>query len=304
MTRGRPRPGRIRNFGVDGQHSGPILSRQTSHASVRSRFVQRVIASTLPCLLLIVCGCPQPRPAPIFTPMAEAIHLIETNASKVHSALRARGSARGYFLDDRGVRRRYDLEAKLLVRPPDHLRFVMEHALSGDELRVGMNPTKWWMWVRRPREQAIEGRRGDEEPNLAGNIPVHADQLVEALGLNRLANHRFAQRVVDDYQQLLSISEDGERDVIECEYWLDRQPPRLIRRIVFRDREGRITLSSWLDQYRPISTGAMLPHLVRLRWPAQGAEMEFHIDRWREDDSLTDDHPAFVAPSDRANMMD
>jgi len=240
----------------------------------------------------------------MFTPMAEAIDLIESNAVKIHGGLRARGSARGFFRDDRGVRRRYDLEAKLLVLPPRRLRFVMEHVLSGDELRVGMNPTKWWMWVRRPHERSIEGRRGDDEPNLAGNIPVRADQLIEALGLNALAKHRFAQRIVDDYQQLLSVSEEGERDVIECEYWLERQPPRLIRRIIFRDREGRVTLSSSLGDYRPIASGAMLPHVVRLRWPAQDAVMEFHIDRWREDASLTENHPAFVAPSDRADMFD
>jgi len=237
--------------------------------------------------------------------MSQAIGIVESNRQSIPSGLRARGSARGRFRDGQGVRRHYDLEAKLLIRPPHSLRFVMEHVLAGDELRVGMNEARWWIWVRRPEEQELEGSRGDGGVYVNGNVPVRAEQLMEALGLNALPETGVVQRVTADYQQLVFVAVTQGRQIIEKEYWLDRCEPRLIRRIVFRDSEGRTTLSSQLDKYARLGNhGPLLPHLLRLRWPEQDAEMVFDIHRWWEDASLTPDHPGFVAPSDRAAWVD
>lgn len=254
---------------------------------------------------LLVAGCQTPRPIPPPIPMSRAIGVVESNRKSISSGLRARGSASGHFLDGRGVRRHYNLEAKLLVRPPHSLRFVLEHVLAGDELRVGMNEAKWWIWVRHPKEQELEGDRDDGGVYVNGNVPVRADQFMEALGLNPLPETGVVQRVTAQHQQLIFVAVDQGRQFIEKEYWLDRYEPRLIRRIVFRDSDGRITLSSELDKYARLGgRGPLLPHRLRLTWPGQDAEMVFDIHRWREDASLTPDHPAFVAPSDRRAWAD
>lgn len=237
--------------------------------------------------------------------MSEAIAIVEANRRSMGAGLRARGSARGHFRDSDGVRRHFDLEAKLLVLPPDHLRFVLEHVLGGDELRVGMNNAKWWLWARRPKEQELEGNRLAGGVNVDGSVPLRPEQLMQALGLGALTETEVVQRVTADYQQLIFVASQGGRKRIAKEYWLDRYEPRLIRRIVFRDNEGRITLSSELDRYARVGDGGLqLPHRLRLYWPENDAEMVFHISRWREDASLTRDHAAFVAPSDRRTRFD
>ena len=255
---------------------------------------------------VLAAGCRGPGRVAMFTPMSEAVAIVEANRRSIPTGLRAYGSVRGHFLDAAGVRRHYDLEAKLLVLPPDSLRFVMEHMLAGDELRVGMNDEKWWVWVRRPEARQVEGRRGREGVSVDGNLPVGPEQLMEALGLSVLGATEAAQRVTADYQQLIFMAAGEGHRTIEKEYWLDRYEPRLIRRILFRDGEGRIALSSELDRYAPVGDGggALMPHVLRLSWPEKDAEMVFRINRWREDASLTPDHPAFVAPSDREAWFD
>ena len=231
--------------------------------------------------------------------MSQAVAIIEDNQGSLPPAMRARGSAAGHFRDSDGARRHFDLDAKLLVRPADHMRFVMEHALSGDEVRVGMNETMWWVWVSRPEERELEGRRGEGGVLIGGTVPVRAEQLMEALGLAPLSPEVAAQRVTAEHQQLVYVVPGDGRRVIEKEYWIDRYEPWLLRRVVFRDVEGRVVLCSELDRYRPLgTTGALLPHRLRLSWPGEDAEMRLRINRWWADDSLTADHPAFMAPSD------
>jgi hypothetical protein len=236
--------------------------------------------------------------------MSQAVALIEDNQALTPPAMRARGAAAGHFRDADGKRRHFNLDAKLLVRPADYMRFVMEHALSGDEVRVGMNETMWWVWVARPEEQELEGRRGEGGVLIGGTVPVRAQQLMEALGLAPLSPETAAQRITDEHQQLIYVIPGDGRRVIEKEFWIDRYSPWLLRRVLYRDTEGRIVLSSELDNYRPIEgTGALLPHRLRMTWPGEDAEMRLRIKRWWPDESLTPDHPAFMAPSDRREWL-
>ncbi len=261
--------------------------------------------------------------------MSAAVARVEANRRLVVAGLKATGSIRLRFVDEDGKRRHFDLQGKLQVVEQTHLRLAMQTILGRDVVEVGMNDAKWWVWMREPEDHYYEGAPGESELMVRGALPLRAEQLMESLGLTELPAVGPAQRVVDEYQQLLFVStrEDGGQ-VIEKEYWLDRYAPWLIRRIVFRDEEGRVVLSSELDDYRAVGSGGLqLPHSLRLRWPAEspaplrshgvrprthservrprsrlgaeGAEMVFQVRRWRELDSLGAGHRAFVSPRDR-----
>ncbi len=257
--------------------------------------------------VLLFAGCQEPERMPVFTPMRQAVGIVEANRHRVRTGLKATGTARGYFKDNRGNRRHLDLGAKLQVVPPTHMRFVLQDALGQDQLEVGMNDAKWWLLVRQPEERYFEGPMGTEpDVSITGTVPLKAEQLMESLGLNPLGGAHAGQRVVDDHQQLIFMTkgEDG-RAAIEKEYWLDRYPPLLIGRIVFRDDEGRMTLESHLGRYRPVADGGpQLPHELRLVWPSEEAELAFHIRNWDELERLTVDHRAFVSPRDRGGRFD
>ncbi len=120
-------------------------SRYRSLAVGTASHFLRVAAPAIAC---IMTGCREPaRTAPLFTPMRQAIAIVEANRALIDAGLKARGSVRGHFRDSDGTRRHFDLDARLQVVPPDHMRIVMEHALAGEEFEAGMNREKWWLWV-------------------------------------------------------------------------------------------------------------------------------------------------------------
>ena len=255
---------------------------------------------------LVIAGCTPPKVVGRVLTVDEAVGIVETNRRFVTAGLKARGAARGRFTDGRGGRHHFDLEAKLQVVPPHHLRFTLEHVFGGREVEVGMNQDKWWVLVRRPEERYYEGRRGATEVSLGGTVPLRAERLMECAGLGPLSAKGAAPRVTGDCQQLIFLNNasDG-RLAVEKEYWLDRYEPRLIRRVLFRDGDGRVTLSSELEDYRVVDdAGLRLPHRLRLRWPADEAEMTFHVARWRLDARLGTEHRAFVSPRDRGERFD
>lgn len=251
--------------------------------------------------MFVIAGCEQPQRVVVFHTMEQAIDIVEANRRAVSGGLKASGSASGRFVDPEGRTRRFDLEAKLQIVPPSHMRFVLQHALGGDELEVGMNTEKWWLLVRRPSEHYYEGPLGSAPAEIAETVPLRAEQLIEALGLNKLSAGNSAQRVADDFQQLIYFNADATgRPAIEKEYWLDRVEPFLIRKVVFRDGQGQVTLSSVLNAYRSIdSSGPMLPHEIHLAWPAKNAELTVSIRRWQALADLSPEHRAFVSPRNR-----
>ncbi len=311
----RARPGIVMGFhqgktmvckNCSGSVVGFSFVRSRQRGDLLARLAWFHMAITLPCLVLIGCA-PAVERKPLFTPMAEAVRIVDDNQASLPSGLRAIGSAGGHFLDGDGVKRHFDLDFKMQVRPGEAMRVVLAHPLAGDELRLGLNERKWWIWSRRPKEQQLEGDRADGGLIVAGNIPVRAEQLMQALGLEAIHSSDAVQRVTADVQQLIFVARDPATPTpaIVKEYWLDRYEPRLIRKVVFCDDEGRVTFESFLDRYGPVQDGkGMLPRDVHIQWPDQGAEMKLRIRRWSADPKLTADHAAFVSPSDRAGMFD
>ncbi len=287
-------------------------------------FVPSCLRLVIGLLWLTAGGCEGPARVAMFRPMDEGVGIVKANRELLVGGLKAVGTARGAFVDDAGKRHRFDLRAKLQVVPPGHMRFVLQNALGRDEVEVGMNDSKWWLLVRRPEERYYEGRLRASGAPITGTIPLRAEQLMESLGFGPLdweedvvttlgERSPFGsplsgalQRVDDDYQQLLFVGPgvDG-RGVIEKEYWLDRYDPWLLRRVVFRDGEGRAALYSELDEYRRVGDlGLQLPHVMRLSWPAERGEMEFRVRRWQERESLRSGHRAFVSPRDRGARLE
>lgn len=257
-------------------------------------------------VMFVLVGCTPPKVVGPVLAIDEAIEIVEANRRLVTVGLKARGAARGWFTDGRGGHHHFDLEAKLQVLPPDHLRFTLEHIFGGRELEVGMNPDKWWVVVQRPRKRYQETPRGITTVPQSGTVPLRAERLMECVGLGALSADGAAPRVTDESQQLIFLSHASAGPLsVEKEYWLDRFEPRLIRRVLFRDSDGRVTLSSELEDYRVVNdAGLRLPHRLRLRWPMDDAEMTFHVDRWRLDPRLGTDHRAFVSPRDRGESFD
>ncbi|MGB2987451.1 MAG: hypothetical protein WBE26_16425, partial [Phycisphaerae bacterium] len=106
------------------------------------------------------------------------------------------------------------------------------------------------------------------------------------------------QRIVDDYQQILFLVYDDQgRVVLEKEYWLDRYWPQLIRRVIFRDADGVVTMQSALDDYKAYSHGGpLLPYTMTADWPESDTQLRFHVRKWTLVETVGPESIQFATP--------
>lgn len=225
---------------------------------------------------------------------------MNANIERIPGTLRAVGSVDGKIVDSGGRSRSFHVDGVLFYLAPSNIRFDLK-ALGARQFLFGSNDSDYWVYSK--QEDRFEcGRYGD--PNMADlDMPVHPRDLIDALGLTPIpvpdagwGSSMFetsgepvsdrvtacVQRIVEEYQQILFLVRDPLRSAtLEKEYWLSRTEPRLVRRVVFRNSDGIVTMSSILDDYRPVPGGtALLPHVMTTQWPQTKGEMRFQVRKW------------------------
>jgi len=247
----------------------------------------------------------------------QAIGIVNANAASLTSTIRATGAVSGHFTTPEGRRRRFDLDGVLFLRQPDCLRFDLK-SLTGTEILLGANAEYFWHYNRRDGDSYYCRPRNMLSELSVEEVPIPPERLIEALGLTPIspdvgadAGCSVLQRVVDEYQQMLFILHDGDTLVLEKEYWLDRYPPRLIRRIVFRDADGVVEMESLLGDYAELYPGGpMVPGSLDARWPEADSRLRFRAGRWKTFDDLGPASPQFTPPHklglryDREDIVD
>jgi len=261
-------------------------------------------------LLLLTCltGCPPPTERVPLDPIAmeRAIGIVNANADRLTTCLKAEGDAACRFRTPDGKHYQSDLRGVLVVIPPRHLYGTLQSGLGTREILLGSDDEQYWLHVERDDDTLRYGHYSALEDEPVSSLPLRPDQVIEALGLNPLpvdtrGHLGPVQRIADAHQQLLFLTYDPTgQGIIRKEYWLDRHEPRLVRRILFRDALGRVAMDSLLDDHRRPEEGApMLPHRVRIAWPLEEATLDFRIRTWNPMPDRTTDHPAFVPPHER-----
>jgi len=257
---------------------------------------------------VLPAGCAtSPKPArmpPAPLAMIDAIRVVDANVSQVRGTIRAGGTVDGYFTS-KGRRRHYQLDGVLFFLAPDDVRFDLKK-LGSRQFLFGSNDQRYWIYSKQDDRYRCGYQGEPEDPSAA--LPIRPDQIADALGLRLIGDLRGAERtdivqqVVADAQQILILvrAENGYL-VLEKEYWLDRFPPRLVRRVVFRDEEGVVVLSSRLTDYRRIEPeGPMLPYEMVAEWPGAGARMRFRVNQWRLVPQVGPKGPQFATPRECA----
>lgn len=227
-------------------------------------------------------------------PIQVAAETINANIRRINATLRAVGSVDGHVtVPDKG-RRTYHLDGVLFYLAPQYFRFVLK-SFGDTQILIGSNAEHYWCFSKTD-EQFVCGRHGREE-ELPEGIPARPDQLIDALGLTPVPSidghggtdgagdrlpARLVQRVVEASQELLFIVAEPSGTLrIEKEYWIDRYPPHLVRRVVFRDADGVEEMISALDDYRRLGNdGPLVAHLMTAEWPKLGAKMRFDVRQW------------------------
>lgn len=251
---------------------------------------------------LPLTGCRGPsRAAPTLQPLPPipleaSIELLNVNTRQIDATLRASGPVDGSAVDEKGKRHSFSADGILFFLQPLYLRFDVKKL--GDRLfRFGSNATDFWLYSKDDGEFHC-GRHDD--PDLPDKLAIRPDQIADALALAPIdtAGHNIVQRVTDRYQQLLFLGTDNAgHSMVEREYWIDRLPPRVVRRVVFRDADGVVEMESRLDDYRVLKDGALvLPFHLEATWPRAEMSLAFDVKSWRLVPQVHADGPQFATP--------
>lgn len=260
----------------------------------------------------LLSGCRSDRVSPKLTgpaiPLADAAGIVNANLAKVRGTLRANGSVDAKVTMPSGSRRSLSLDGVLFFLEPRFLRLDLK-SFGERQMLLGSNLAEYWVYDR--EEDSYQcGKHGDRGA-LPGGIRIRPSQLIDALGLTPIPVQavspdgvRRVQRIDGEYQQILFLDRDTQGQLgLQKEYWLDRNEPRLIRRVVFRDAEGQLEMDAWLDDYVVSDAGgAMLPRTLRARWPREGAEINFKFTKWTIEPSVKADGIQFATPRECRNV--
>jgi len=262
------------------------------------------LAALLAAWSVALSGCQSPKKTPRRLdpiPMQDAARIVNQNIEAIAGTLRAVGSVDGRFATHEGTRRSFHADGTLFYHEPFFLRFDLKK-LGDRQFLFGSNEERWWVYSKAD-EKHFCGRQGVPEDVPAG-LPVQPDQIVDALGLTFIPEDGWitgpAQRVVEDYQQILFIAlDDRDWPVIRKEYWLDRSTPRLVRRVIFRDENGVVEMESRLDDYRVLAPdGPLLPYAMEAVWPKSDAQMRLEVRQWALVDQVQPGDIQFATPSE------
>ena len=250
-------------------------------------------------------GCPPPdRTVPVqFLSMAEAVQAVNANVRRLQAGLRSNSVQVQAELVYDGQKRRFDLQGKLGFLKPNHLYLLLEHSLGTEAaLQIGSNDRECWVWARTQMNKLWYGERDDFSRLDAEAIPVHPNHLIESLGLTEIPGKPFLDgpffTVWDEENQLIFIGFDArDQGFVRKEYWLDRRPPFLVRRIVFRWPDGRVAMRTHLDDYRGLEGGPLFAHHIRIEWPAKEGYMDLRFRKVVLWPKLGPSHPYFQRPT-------
>jgi hypothetical protein len=255
-------------------------------------------------LMFAGCGGPDHRLQPVLppVPLEQAAGLVNRNIASITGTIRASGSVDGQFVNDRGRKVRYSASGVLFYLAPNYVRLDLKK-LGERQFLFGSNESNYWVYSK-PDDRYFCGSFLD--PSQPGpSIPVRADHIPAALGLapiltDGLDGEGLRHKVSGEYQHVRFVTHDARgRETIEREYWLDRRPPRLVRRVILHDARGDVVMVSDLSNYREVAPGGpLLPHSMIAVWPGEGARMEFDVGRWELVPQVGPDGPQFITPAE------
>lgn len=269
------------------------------------------IASVFVLCCVFVPGCPPPGgtvrpdlpPRPPRT-NGEIIQTIEANNRKLDRALWSNSvSVRAHFEDSDGTEHPYNLEGSFLFDRPRRLLIDLRPGLGDKAMQIGSNDEDFWFWIEPKIGIMRWGRHRNVGKPGVDRAGIRPDHLVSALGFGDL--HMLERGLIGPdrvwgklYDKLRYMRETPDGGfVADREYHVDREPPFLIRVVIFRDGFGRRVMSAFLDDYRPAwEDGPMVAHQINIDWPLEKAAFTMWLARVRGVENI--EAEAFARPTD------
>lgn len=299
------------NVRVPGATERIRVKRRAAAENRRAERRRIVIRWTMASTCLLAAGCPPPAPpvAPAERPPRstdEIVEAINSNSARFDRPLYAPTAAvSATVVDPRGASHVYNLDGTVLIRPPAEFRMDLRPALGDAVLQAAANTEEYWAWIVPELSTYWWGRFENVGKPCSETVPLRPDQLAAVLGMRPLptgaADEVGPMRMWgDEYDRLIYARTSSTGHRLEREYWVERQPPYMVRLVLFRDEFGRRAMSAALDDYREAWPGGPLaPHSISVIWPPRGSRpsqgrLVMRVDKWTRPERISP--KAFVRP--------
>ncbi|MBM4058906.1 MAG: hypothetical protein FJ275_11870 [Planctomycetes bacterium] len=216
---------------------------------------------------------PLPRTLPPQASLEQVIAAVHDNTQRVRSVMASQA-----VLVVPGVPR---LSARLACEPPYRFRLQAQTSITGPELDIGSNDELFWIWLRQHRPPITAFCRHDQYARSQARrlLPVRADWMPELLGLVNFdpsASHNGPHPLPDGRLEIRSrLSGDGE-ELLKSTI-LDGTTGLVAEQHLFTPAGERLA-SVRTSRYRvDPASGAAVPHLVEVSWPASGVDFKIEL---------------------------
>jgi hypothetical protein len=216
---------------------------------------------------------PLPRTLPAQPTLEQIIAAVQDNSQRVRSCMVTQAT-----LSVPGVPR---LSARVACEPPRRFRLQAQTAITGPELDIGSNDDLFWLWLRQHKPPIVAFCRHDQYANSAARrlLPIRADWMPELLGLVNFRpedSHQGPFPLPDGRIEIRSRISAPDGELLKSTI-LDGTTGLVGEQHLFTAAGERLaSVRTGRHRVDPAS-GAALPHLVEVSWPASGVEFKLEL---------------------------
>jgi hypothetical protein len=260
---------------------------------LRSLLVPRCAAMIFASVLLAGCASEAPAIKPYSGPTQTLDQLVSDINSNVEQlpTLWAKGDFDAHIVDH-DHKTDVNGTAYLMHASPQQMLFIGKADVLGEVFRMGCGPDKYWVTVKGDTDTCWWGTYTYLDRVDKGAIPVRPDLVEAVLGLDAIDPLLTREpcpvmRFNNDQRAYMLVWNMKLRDrwVAQKEIWydVDSKLPRLVNLF---DVNGRIVLSAYLSDHKPVdmgtggtqpSTAPMVATSYRLYFPDSGSTLRLHL---------------------------
>jgi hypothetical protein len=216
---------------------------------------------------------PLPRALPPQPTLEQVIGTVHDNTRRVRSLMAPQA-----VLSVPGVPR---LSAQVACEPPRRFRLRAQTAITGGELDIGSNDELFWLWIRRHEPPVTLYCRHDDYAKSAARklIPLRADWMPELLGLVtfRPEDQHEGPVTLSDGRIEIRTTMAGPDGAMRKSTILDGTTGLVLEQHLFTPTGERLASVRTSRHRVDPPSGAALPRLVEVSWPASGVEFQLEL---------------------------
>jgi hypothetical protein len=216
---------------------------------------------------------PLPRTLPAHPSLDQIIAAVHDNTQRVRSCMATQA-----VLVVPGVPR---LSARVACEPPRRFRLQAQTAITGPELDIGSNDDLFWLWLRQHKPPIVAFCRHDQYAQSAARrlLPIRADWMPEMLGLVNFRpedRHQGPFPLPDGRIEIRSTIGAADGELLKSTI-LDGTTGLVSEQHLFTSTGERLASVRTSRHRVDPPSGAALPHLVEVSWPASGVDFKIEL---------------------------